>query len=62
MEVVKRSDRPDLVFGFDFGLRATVFHVLMVSNAAFAWRRFAVCARTYKDFKWLSSHLYDPKL
>ena len=60
--MVKRSDRPDLVFGFDFGLRATVFHVLMVSNAAAAWRKFAVCARTYKDFTWLSNHLYDPKL
>ena len=62
MEVVKRSERSDLVFGYDVGFKKTVFHVLMVSNATAAWRRFAVCVRSYEEFRWLSSHLYDPKL
>ena len=58
VSVAKRTDRPAPgLAGALFGVRTTVFHVLLVSNADAAWRRFAVCARTFADFVWLSNYL-----
>ena len=58
VRVAKRTDRPASgLAGSLFGVRTTVFHVLLVSNADAAWRRFAVCARTFGDFEWLSNYL-----
>ena len=58
VRVAKRTDRQsESIAGSLFGVRETVFHVLMVSNSAAAWRRIAVCSRTYDEFCWLSEHL-----
>jgi hypothetical protein len=42
---------------FWLGLKKTFYHVLLVSNSRDAWRKSAVCVRTWDEFVWLSEVL-----